>query len=123
MANNSVLGRTRVSGALIQTSEARRCASLIVWECVIISALIGSLFDSFWTLAVLTFIVLLILVDTVVWTFISYAISIFVGYVVGQAAYSPDSSMFSALVFFLLAFGFMISWHHWGLAYWRGLSE
>ncbi len=56
MANKSLLGDTRVSPTLIQTSEARDSSSLILWECVIISAIIGAAFGSFWTVGLLVYI-------------------------------------------------------------------
>ena len=121
MANISVIGNTKVSGALIQTSVARKKSSLIVWECIILSVMIGAATGSL-AVAVLSFMVLLGLIDTVVWIYISYGISIYIGLIFGFAAYGPDGSLFSALVFFLFGFSIMLGWHHWSLAYWRGVT-
>jgi len=118
----SVLGPTKVSGSLIQTSEARDSASLLIWEAVIISLIVGSWTSDTLVFGILTFLILLCLIETRVWIWISYAVSIFVAIPFGQAGFEGHG-LVGGIVFFALAYFVMLSWHHWSLAYWRGLVE
>jgi putative Mn2+ efflux pump MntP len=124
MAINSVLGKTKVSSALIQTSEARKNSGLIVWEVLIISFFVGKFSDSFIVGFIASFLVLITLIDTIVWKIISFSISLFGGYV-GYVAFCGENgeTIGAGLMVALFSFLFMLSWHHWSLASWRALSD
>jgi len=123
MAVNSVLGKTKVSSALIQTSEARSSSLLIIMEIFLISCFVGAAFDSFLTGFLLTFLILIFLIDTILWVIFTYFVSGALGFLAGQISYSTDGSLLSAFVIGIFIFSLMIGWHHWGLSYWRGLSD
>jgi len=118
----SVAGPTKVSGSLIQTREASRSSGLIAWEIFIISFTVGAGLGNILVYGMLMFLILVALIDTKVWIWISHGISAFVAAACGQAGLEMYG-VIGGCVFFIFAFLFMLSWHHWSLAYWRGLSE
>ncbi len=88
MTNNSVLGKTKVSSALIQTSVARGEAAPIVFEITLLSVAIGFASSSFIAGFFISVIVLLSLLSTRLWIVLSYLLSIIwggVGYIFGYA--------------------------------------
>jgi len=124
MANKSVLGETKVSSALIQTSAARKESSLIAIEIFILSLIIGGISESFIIGFFISFIVLLALIPTRMWIALSYLLSLLwggVGYIFGYAF--GGESVAAGLVTGFSVFGLMLGWHHWSLAYWRALGD
>ena len=124
MANSSVLGKTKVSSALIQTSAAREESSLIAVEIFIISFAIGMISESFIIGFLISFMVLMALIQTFLWTILSYLISLVcggAGYMLGYAF--GDQSVAAGIVTGFFVFGLMLGWHHWSLVYWRALSD
>ena len=124
MANSSVLGKTKVSSALIQTSVAREESSLIAVEIFAISFGIGMISESFIIGFLISFMVLIALVNTFLWTILSYLISLAfggAGYIFGYSI--GDDSAATGMVTGLFVFSIMIGWHHWSLVYWRALGD
>ena len=124
MANISVLGKTKVSSALIQTSVARKESGLIPMEIFILSFGIGMISESFIIGFLVSFMVLMALVSTRLWVVLSYIISLAcggAGYILGYAI--GDESVAAGLVTGLFIFGLMLGWHHWSLVYWRALGD
>ena len=124
MANISVLGKTKVSSALIQTSVARKESGLIPMETFILSFGIGMISESFIIGFLVSFMVLMALVSTRLWVVLSYIISLAcggAGYILGYAI--GDESVAAGLVTGLFIFGLMLGWHHWSLVYWRALGD
>lgn len=124
MANNSVLGKTKVSSALVQTSVARGEAGLIVFEITLLSVAIGFASSSFLVGFLISVMVLLALLSTRIWIVLSYLISFIwggVGYIFGYAF--SGESLVAGLVTGFFVFSVMIGWHHWSLVYWRALVD
>ena len=124
MANTSVLGKTKVSSALIQTSVARDESGLIAVEIFLLSLGIGVISDSFIIGFLISFMVLIALISTRVWVVLSYALSFLwgcVGFIFGYAL--DGDSVAAGLVTGFFVFGLMIGWHHWSLVYWRALGD
>ena len=124
MSINSVIGKTKVSSALIQTSAAREASSLIAIESFLMSLGVGAISESFIAGFIITFLVLMVLEDTFVWVLLSFIFSIFcgyIGYLFGY--YLAGESVVSGVAAGIFIFLVMLSWHHWSLAYWRALSE
>ncbi len=123
MLNNSVLGKTKVSSALIQTSAAREASDLVAVEIGLLSVGIGLLSSSFIVGFVISFVVLLGLTHTRAWIILSLLLSATWGVVGGLLGYVLGGGTASGIAagFFVFAIG--LSWHHWSLAYWRALSD
>ena len=124
MANTSVLGKTKVSSALIQTSVARDESGLIAVEIFLLSLGIGVISESFIIGFLISFMVLIALISTRVWVVLSYALSFLwgcVGFIFGYAL--DGDSVAAGLVTGFFVFGLMIGWHHWSLVYWRALGD
>ncbi len=124
MVNNSVLGKTKVSSALIQTSVAREESSLVAVEIFLLSLGIGAISGSFIVGFLISFMVLIGLTATRVWIVLSYLLSLLwggvgsiFGYVLG------GDSVAAGLVSGIFVFGLMLGWHHWSLVYWRALGD
>lgn len=124
MAKKSVLGKTKVSSALIQTGVARQESGLIAVEIFILSTFVGILSDSFIIGFLLTFMVLIALVNTRFWIILSYLISLACGWVGYYFGYTiDDQSVAAGLITGFFVFGLMLGWHHWSLVYWRALND
>lgn len=124
MANNSVLGKTRVSSALIQTSAAREESSLIPLETFALSFGIGMISESFIIGFLVSFMVLMALISTRLWIVLSYLLSLLwgsMGYILGYII--DGESVATGLVTGFFVFGLMLGWHHWSLVYWRALGD
>ena len=124
MANNSVLGKTKVSSALIQTSVAREESGLVAVEIFLLSLGIGAVSGSFIVGFLISFVVLFGLLSTRVWTVLSFLFSLLwggvgsiFGYVLG------GESVAAGLVMGIFVFVLMLDKHHWSLAYWRALKD
>lgn len=124
MGNNSVLGKTRVSSALIQTSVARQESGLIPMETFALSLAIGMISESFIIGFLVSFMVLMALVSTRLWIILSYLLSLLwgcMGYILGYII--DGESVVTGLVTGFFVFGLMLGWHHWSLVYWRALGD
>ena len=124
MANTSVLGKTKVSSALIQTSVARDESGLIAVELFLLSMGIGVISESFIIGFLISFMVLIALISTRLWVVLSYVLSLLwgcVGFIFGYAL--DGDSVAAGLVTGFFVFGLMIGWHHWSLVYWRALGD
>ena len=124
MANNSVLGKTKVSSALIQTRVAREESGLIAMEIFLLSLGIGAISGSFIVGFLISFVVLVGLTSTRAWVVLSYLFSLLWGGVGSVFGYVlGGESVAAGLVMGLFVFGLMLGWHHWSLAYWRALGD
>jgi hypothetical protein len=124
MANNSVLGKTKVSSALIQTSAAREESNLVAVEIALLSLGIGAISESFIVGFLISFIVLFGLISTRAWIVLSFLFSLLWAGVGSSFAYAlGGESVAVGLVVGIFVFFLMLDWHHWSLAYWRALKE
>lgn len=124
MAIESVIGKTKVSPALIQTSAAREEAGFVAVEIFLFSIFIGVISSNFLVGFLLTFMVLLGLIESIFWEALSYFFSFLWGaaaFYVGYWLY--DGSILTGLVAGVFVFGLMLVKHHWSLAYWRALGD
>ena len=124
MANNSVLGKTKVSSALIQTSIARKESGLVAIETFLLSLGIGAISESFIIGFLVSFVVLIGLTSTRAWVVLSFLFSFLwgcMGYIIGYAF--GEESVAAGLVVGFFVFGLMLGKHHWSLAYWRALDD
>jgi len=124
MANNSVLGKTKVSSALIQTRVAREDAGLIAVEVFLLSLCVGAISGSFIVGFLISFMLLFGLISTRVWVVLSFLFSLlwgFIGSVVGFII--GGDSVAAGVVSGIFVFGLMLGRHHWSLSYWRALGD
>ena len=124
MANNSVLGKTKVSSALIQTRVAQEESGLVVGETFLLSLGIGAISGSFIVGFLISFMVLIGLTSTRAWIVLSYLFSLLWGGMGSIFGYARGGESGAAgLVMGFFVFGLMLGWHHWSLAYWRALVD
>ena len=124
MANNSVLGKTKVSSALVQTRVAREESGLVAFETFLLSLGIGAISGSFIVGFLISFLVLTGLTSTRAWVVLSFLFSLLwggVGSIFGYAL--GGESVVAGLVAGLFVFALMLGRHHWSLAYWRALGD
>lgn len=124
MANSSVLGRTKVSSALIQTGAARQESGLIAIEILLLSLGIGAISASFVVGFLVSLMVLIAAISTRLWIVLSYMFSLLwggIGYIFGYAL--GGDSVAAGLVTGVFTFVLMLGRHHWSLVYWRALGE
>lgn len=122
MSNVSVLGKTKVSPALVQTGVAREEADFIAVEAFLLSVGIGLLSPSFVIGFLISFMILTALLSTRFW----YVLSIILSAIWAIAAFIftyAISSFWTAIIVGIFVFGLMLSKHHWSLAYWQALVD
>ena len=122
MSNYSVLGKTKVSSALVQTSAAREESDFIAAEIFLLSVGVGLLSPSFVIGFLIAFMILLTLLTTPFWHVVSIILSGLwaVGSFVIAYAFG---SIWVALVVSLFVFCLILGKHHWSLAYWQALLD